>query len=84
MDDEAKEWLNDIGLRKFVSKFEGVGVTDVDDFCSIEGGHLDEMGLTRYQALDVVLNLKFLFLPELIDVCFPIAKGTRKCYFPVK
>ena len=54
MEDEAKEWLNDIGLRKFVSKFLELGIADVDDFCSVDAGHLDEMGLTRY-ALDFLL-----------------------------
>ena len=55
MEEEAEEWLNDLGLREFVPKFKNIGIMEVDDFSCVDGSHLDEMGLTRYQVLNVVL-----------------------------
>ena len=68
MEEEAEDWLNDLGLREFVPKFKSIGIMEIDDFCSVDGSHLDEMGLTRYQVLNVVY--KSFFYSLFVCLCY--------------
>ena len=82
MEEEAEDWLNDLGLREFVPKFKSIGIMEIDDFCSVDGSHLDEMGLTRYQVLNVAKLAINLFFTQ--SSCTCVIEGTRKFCFLIK
>ena len=75
MEEETQEWLNDIGLREFASKFEDLGIQVIDDLFLLEDFHLTEMGLTRYVSESVPYIFPFIFRMQMLS------KEAEKIFF---